>query len=95
MLTLLINGSGWELGLVKGPGPESQGAVLLTHGPFWMLSGTALLQILLEGDGSFSSDVSNCRTSPYSCLHVGQIFTLRGLMVRLLSASVGAGAGPG
>ena len=84
-----------SLGLVKGTGSGSQSTILLTDGPFWMLRGTALLRILAEGDESFSGDVSDCRTSLYSCLHMGQIFTLWGLMERLLSASVGSGAGPG
>lgn len=56
-----------------------------------MLKGTVL--IMGESAESFSSDVSDCRASFYSCLHMGQIFTLGGLMERLLSASVGFGAG--
>lgn len=84
-----------SLSLVKGTGSGSESTILLTHEPFWMLSGTALLLILVEGDESSNSDVSDCRTSLYSCLNMGQIFSLWGLTERLLSASVGSRAGPG
>jgi len=84
-----------SLGLVKGIGSGSKSTVLLPHGPFWMLSGTALLLILVEGGETFSSAVSNCRTSCFSCLHMGWIFTLWGLTERLSSALAGSRAGLG
>lgn len=51
------------LGLVQNRESGSQSTILLTHRPFCMLGGTALFLILVEVDKSFSSDVSNCRTS--------------------------------